>query len=530
MVNYTPEIPDFPKVNPFFPCYGKFDLTTYIQGASDYEIMANLVQLYNTMATGYKDVQKLSTDTVDAYNQLQNFVNDIFADPDLNKTLQDILSNMFENGTMEQYLTPLLQTVDPEVYTGTDTEKMQQAIDSGLVVVLHKSYTCNPLTISKRTVIYGNNNAINFNGNGSKIVVNAPANFNNILFNCNNNSGTCISANNSCTFSECTITNVGTPGFSEGHKNGDAGIFINASSLIVNNCAFSNIEYDGIIGYPCEYMTVKNSKFTNCGRFGVVNQHTDIAASVLKTPKFTEIDACYINNCGSGGITTETSTKYHGDTIINGCIIVNCGNDDWGYGWSVACGNNTTTKMTNTTIRMNSNKRNAVTVGEGSIGFISNCEISNDNNCVYAYKGKIFFSNSNVFSSTCGLSIDTTSIAVISNTSISAPTGIKLLAVYGGSISNCTFQGTTGITGSGILTCVGNYCIGNTKLTDNNTLSSINSTNDTITTISFFNGHKVYYSDTYPSDEFGTNGDVYLLSLGLAYIKKNGSWVKINES
>lgn len=78
MVNYSPEIPDFPTVNQFLPCYGKFDLTTYIQGASDYEIMANLVQLYNTMAKGYNDIQKLSTDTTTAYNQLQNFVNDFF--------------------------------------------------------------------------------------------------------------------------------------------------------------------------------------------------------------------------------------------------------------------------------------------------------------------------------------------------------------------------------------------------------------------------------------------------------------------
>lgn len=77
-VDYSPEIPSFPTVNPFLPCYGKFDLTTYIQGASDYEIMANLVQLYNTMAKGYNAVEKLSTDTATAYNQLQNFVNDFF--------------------------------------------------------------------------------------------------------------------------------------------------------------------------------------------------------------------------------------------------------------------------------------------------------------------------------------------------------------------------------------------------------------------------------------------------------------------
>lgn len=118
-VNYSPKIPNFPTVNPFLPCYGKFDLTTYIQGASDYEIMANLVQLYNIMADGYNKVEKLSVDTATAFNQLQDFVNDIFSDPDLNNILQNVLTNMFKNGTMQKYLEPLLGHITPEMFGAT---------------------------------------------------------------------------------------------------------------------------------------------------------------------------------------------------------------------------------------------------------------------------------------------------------------------------------------------------------------------------------------------------------------------------
>lgn len=104
-IDYSPEIPAFPTVNPFLPCYGKFDLTTYIQGASDYEIMANLVELYNTMAKGYNDVQKLSTDTATAFNQLQSFVNSFFSDLNIQNEIDAKLNSMIADGSF----TPLLE-------------------------------------------------------------------------------------------------------------------------------------------------------------------------------------------------------------------------------------------------------------------------------------------------------------------------------------------------------------------------------------------------------------------------------------
>lgn len=132
MINYSPEIPEFPAVKPFTPCYGKFDLNTYIQGASDYEIMAYLVQLYNTMADGYNSIKQLSLNTVDSFNKLQNFVNDIFSDKDLNTILQETLTRMFENGTMQKYLEPLLAYVTPEMFgaagdgTADDTDAIKK--------------------------------------------------------------------------------------------------------------------------------------------------------------------------------------------------------------------------------------------------------------------------------------------------------------------------------------------------------------------------------------------------------------------
>lgn len=104
MVNYSPEIPNFPIVNPFLPCYGKFDLTTYIQGASDYEIMANLVQLYNTMAKGYNDIKQLSIDLHTAYKQLENFVNNYLISDEFKSNIKNVLDEYYNNGKLQELL------------------------------------------------------------------------------------------------------------------------------------------------------------------------------------------------------------------------------------------------------------------------------------------------------------------------------------------------------------------------------------------------------------------------------------------
>ena len=116
-IDYSPEIPEFPTVNPFLPCYSKFDLTTYIQGASDYEIMANLVQLYNTMAKGYNDVQKLSTDTATAFTQLQSFVNEYFKNLDVQQEINNKLNSMQTDGSLATVLNKALSsTVQDATY------------------------------------------------------------------------------------------------------------------------------------------------------------------------------------------------------------------------------------------------------------------------------------------------------------------------------------------------------------------------------------------------------------------------------
>lgn len=168
-VDYSPEIPEFPTVNPFLPCYGKFNLTTYIQGASDYEIMANLVQLYNTVAKAINSVEQLSKDTATAYNQLQTFVNEYFANLDVQKEINNKLDAMYSSGELAQLLGTYIDYVTPQMFgakgdgLNDDTNAIIAALsNSSKVVFPNGTYKCSStIDITGKTII-GTNSTLDF--------------------------------------------------------------------------------------------------------------------------------------------------------------------------------------------------------------------------------------------------------------------------------------------------------------------------------------------------------------------------------
>ena len=110
--NFFPDAPQFPNMSTFQPVYGKFDLTTYIQGASDYEIMAFLVGKYNACLEAYGTVTKLSADTITAAHQLQDWINNWFDNLDVQQELNNKVDSMVADGS---FGTLLHQTFDTQV-------------------------------------------------------------------------------------------------------------------------------------------------------------------------------------------------------------------------------------------------------------------------------------------------------------------------------------------------------------------------------------------------------------------------------
>ena len=138
--NFFPNVPKFPSMGVFQPIYGKFDLTTYIQGASDYEIMAFLVGKYNACLEAYGNITKLSTDTITACKQLQDWINSWFNNLDVQEELNKKIDSMVQDGS---FGTLLHQTFDAQINQQTTSTVtawlVANVTPTGSAVVVDKS-------------------------------------------------------------------------------------------------------------------------------------------------------------------------------------------------------------------------------------------------------------------------------------------------------------------------------------------------------------------------------------------------------
>ena len=138
--NFFPDAPTFPSMGTFQPVCGKFDLTTYIQGASDYEIMAFLVGKYNACLEAYGTITKLSTDTITACKQLQVWINSWFDNLDVQEELNKKIDGMVADGSFGRLLH---QTFDEQINQHTTSAVtawlVANVTPTGSAVVVDKS-------------------------------------------------------------------------------------------------------------------------------------------------------------------------------------------------------------------------------------------------------------------------------------------------------------------------------------------------------------------------------------------------------
>ena len=138
--NFFPDVPVYPEMGTFQPVYGKFDLTTYIQGASDYEIMAFLVGKYNACLEAYGNITKLSTDTITACKQLQDWINSWFTNLDVQEEINKKLDSMVADGSFETLLHHTFDTqINQQTINAVTEWLVKNVTPAGSAVAVDKS-------------------------------------------------------------------------------------------------------------------------------------------------------------------------------------------------------------------------------------------------------------------------------------------------------------------------------------------------------------------------------------------------------
>jgi len=262
-----------------------------------------------------------------------------------------------------------------------DTQAIQEAINlHSNIVIPDGVYLVDKLDVNKSIIITGSQNTVlkmkdsNSNTSILRIVGTNSENveISNLTLDGNKKDvfGCFAQYLNSITVKNSVIKNCGNVGYSQGHTKSIDGIMLSkCKNGYISNCIFDTIERDGLLGYPCENLTVKDCTFENCGRFPSANTHSDggIGGIEIVGPKQTKYVHNTANNCGCGGFDVETAPALDPVyALFDGNSIIDCGNDDWGYSWGITMGGQSYGEVINNRIEnlgMNSNIGNAIVVG-----------------------------------------------------------------------------------------------------------------------------------------------------------------------
>lgn len=163
-VSVFPDPPEFTPTGGFQPIYGKFDLTTYVQGASDYEIMAFLVGQYNKWISQYNVVTKWATTAIEACKQLQDWVNQWFDNVDVQQEINHRLDEYLANGTLLELVKTASDALAREQIPISVTNWLNENVTpTGSSVTLDKSLTIEGSAADSKATGFIAYNSLNFN-------------------------------------------------------------------------------------------------------------------------------------------------------------------------------------------------------------------------------------------------------------------------------------------------------------------------------------------------------------------------------
>jgi parallel beta-helix repeat protein len=140
------------------------------------------------------------------------------------------------------------------------------------------------------------------------------------------------------TITDLNVSNFGTPGYAQGHRSPYDGLYlINSTNATVSNSSFTGNERYGVELQAVHYSTVSHTMLSRNGAMGGVSEEN--YAGPLDGPLVAQWLSNTLTSNGSGGIDVETASSLPAvQGIIQGNVVTNCGNNNWGSGWGITLG------------------------------------------------------------------------------------------------------------------------------------------------------------------------------------------------
>jgi hypothetical protein len=157
-----------------------------------------------------------------------------------------------------------------------------------------------------------------------------------------------ISGLNRFEASRVRFKGAGVPGFAAGHFSGFDGLFASAGdgqtdTVVLRDCTFEDCERDGLFAFGgIKHFYESGTRYAGCGRFG-----SALSQNSANTfgPQTVRRRAVVASGCGAGGFSTETHASLTICELDDDVVVLDCGNNDWTYGWGYAAGVNTQGKV-----------------------------------------------------------------------------------------------------------------------------------------------------------------------------------------
>lgn len=149
--DFTPTLKPYNKLNNFWIWCQKVLPLVYDDSLSYYELLCKLMKYLNEMINNQNNMYQDISDLHDAFEQLQEYVNNYFSDLNIQEEVNNIIEQLLNDGKLNELLNLFIPYVTPEMFGAVgdgitdDSNSFNEAIKNGNVVlwIPNKTYKIN---------------------------------------------------------------------------------------------------------------------------------------------------------------------------------------------------------------------------------------------------------------------------------------------------------------------------------------------------------------------------------------------------